>query len=125
MGSVDAWLAVDQHPVAVENYQLETAGKHANHWMHILMDGASRSIHRPSSLVPGGGRRAHPDFLRQLLRHPKQRLAAIHFGPDLGGGDPEFAPQHDKIVEEVDALMDNSRPVPTYGFDDDFRRFLG
>src|SRR5438105_2500819 len=79
----------------------------------------------PSSLVPRGGCRAHPDLLRQFLRHPKQRLAAIHFGPYLWGGDSEFAPQHNEIVEEVDALVDHRRPFPADRFDDDFCRFLG
>jgi hypothetical protein len=58
------------------------------------------------------------------IGHPKQSLAAIHFGPDLWGCDPEFAPQHNEIVEEVDALMDDRRPLPANGVDDDFRRFF-
>jgi hypothetical protein len=74
--------------------------------------------------VPRGGHRAYSVFLWQLLRHPEQRPAAIHFGPDLWGCDPEFAPQHNEIVDQVDALMDDRRPPPANRFDDDFRRFF-
>jgi hypothetical protein len=83
VGSVDDRLAVDQHPIAVENDQLKSAGNHPSRSTETLTPRASRSIRQPSSLVLGGRRRARPDFLGQLLRHPKQCLPAIHFGPDL------------------------------------------
>src|ERR1700730_18208212 len=50
--------------VAVENDQFETAGDHPNRSTHTPRCSPSRSIRPPSSLGPGGGCRAHPDFLR-------------------------------------------------------------
>src|SRR5438270_4274295 len=76
-------------------------------------------------LVAAGRRRPHLSVLRQLFCHPEECLPAIHFGPDLGGGDPEFAPQHDQIVQEVDALGDYRRALPANRFDHDFGRFFG
>jgi hypothetical protein len=43
-GLVDDRLAVDEHPVAVENDQLNTAGNHSSRSAHTSMGGASRSI---------------------------------------------------------------------------------
>src|SRR6266487_1189612 len=54
MGLIDDRLAVDQHPVAVENDQLETAGDHPNRSTGTLTPSTSRSIRPRSSLVPGG-----------------------------------------------------------------------
>jgi hypothetical protein len=44
VGLVDDRLAVDEHPVAVENDQLETAGNHSSRSVYTPMGGASRSI---------------------------------------------------------------------------------
>ena len=76
VGSGDDRLAVDQHPIAVENDQLKSAGNHPSRSTETLTPSASRSIRPPSSLVLCGGRGAHPVLLWQLLRHPKQSLAA-------------------------------------------------
>ncbi len=44
VGLVDDRLAVDEHPVAVENDQLETAGNRSSRSAYTPMGGASRSI---------------------------------------------------------------------------------
>jgi len=51
------------------------------------------------------GRQALLAVLRQFLSRPEQRLPTIHFGPDLGGGDAELAPQKREIVNQVDTFL--------------------
>src|ERR1700760_3496100 len=63
-------------------------------------------------LLPPARGRSQPDFLWQLLGDPEQRLAAIHLGPDIRGGDPEFTPQHEEIIDQIDALVDYRRAFP-------------
>jgi hypothetical protein len=59
------------------------------------------------------------------LRHPKDGISTIHFSPNVRGGDPEFAPQHNKIIDQIDALVDRRRPLPANRLDNDFYCFFG
>ena len=99
MGAVDDRLTIDEYSIAVKNNQLETSASHLTPYIRALA--ASVGPVEPATqsildfflrLVAGGGRRIRSGFFRKLFRHPEEGLSAIHFGPDLGNADPEFAP---------------------------------
>jgi hypothetical protein len=91
----------------------------------MVTDHRSRWKPAPPGLLAHKGRQALLAVLRQFLGHPEQRLSAIHFGPDLGRGDPELALQNGEIIDQVDAFLDHGGAPTAYRFDDHLGRFFG
>src|SRR5690242_20447479 len=65
------------------------------------------------------------NLFRHLLGDPEQPLAPLHLLPDILRTDAGGDPQHDEMVDEIGAFLDDRFAVAEHGIEDYLDRLLG